>query len=284
MDDVTFTYIVDGVMWMDAHRFFPSIPPQYWRDHPDALDASGRVVMSTGGLLVERDGHRLLIDAGLGTDITQTSYGPCDCGHFLKTLRGVGLSATDIDVFALTHLHPDHTGWAWHSAQPGNRVLTFARAPYVIAEAEWAPLAGGVRPPGIADADALVELIGNHRLLTLIADGEEVAPGVATIVTPGHSAGHTSYVITSRARRRLIAFGDVFHIPAQLRHPEWGSAPDADRAAVAAARARIVDELCQPETIGFGLHFGDQPFGRIVPPGLRWQPVATTMLSVSSPR
>jgi len=38
---------------------------------------------------------------------------------------------------------------------------------------------------------------------------------------------------------------------------------DADPAAVPDARARVLDELIAPDTYGFGIHFGDQPFGRV---------------------
>jgi hypothetical protein len=59
-------------------------------------------------------------------------------------------------------------------------------------------------------------------------------------------------------------FGDGFHAPVQITHPEWGSVPDTDTAAVTRARARLVGELEQPGTLGFGIHFGDQVFGRVV--------------------
>jgi glyoxylase-like metal-dependent hydrolase (beta-lactamase superfamily II) len=41
----------------------------------------------------------------------------------------------------------------------------------------------------------------------LAGDDEEIFPGVRTVVTPGHSPGHTSYVITSSTGKRLIALG-----------------------------------------------------------------------------
>jgi hypothetical protein len=54
MDDVTFTYIVDGAMWMSPKGFLPAITGSYWLDHPGRISESGLVGMSTGGLLVER--------------------------------------------------------------------------------------------------------------------------------------------------------------------------------------------------------------------------------------
>jgi glyoxylase-like metal-dependent hydrolase (beta-lactamase superfamily II) len=101
------------------------------------------------------------------------------------------------------------------------------------------------------------------------------------MVTPGHSPGHTSYIITSGTGPRLIALGDAFHIPAQIAHPESPSQPDLDRDAILAARAQLIHELEQPGNLGFAFHFGDQAFGRLTrtQAGLRgWEPVPTTVL------
>jgi hypothetical protein len=118
-------------------------------------------------------------------------------------------------------------------------------------------------------------------LLRVISDGDEVALEVTAGVTPGHSAGHTSDVVTTSNENRLVAFGDCFHTPAQLRHPDWPSAPDVDPSAVGGARRGILSELGAANTVGFAVHFGDQLFGRLTssdtePP--TWQPVPTTVL------
>jgi glyoxylase-like metal-dependent hydrolase (beta-lactamase superfamily II) len=78
---------------------------------------------------------------------------------------------------------------------------------------------------------------------------------VVAVVTPGHSAGHTSYIVTTCTGKRLVAFGDIFHTPIQLTHPDWLSIPDVDSDGVLQARARIVDELTQTggRAIGSGV-------------------------------
>src|SRR3981081_4149756 len=101
MDDVTFTYVVDGAMSMVPPRFFPAIPQHYWDDHPDQLNPHRRVAMSAGGLLVQRRAHRLLIDAGFGRITEDTPFGRVDSGEFLNTLHAIGVAPADIDVFAL---------------------------------------------------------------------------------------------------------------------------------------------------------------------------------------
>jgi hypothetical protein len=85
-------------------------------------------------------------------------------------------------------------------------------------------------------------------------------------------------VVTTSKGNRLIAFGDCFHTPAQMLHPEWSSDPDIDPAAVPGARQRLIDELRTGNTVGFAVHFGDQQFGRLTgnSDALAWDPVPTT--------
>ena len=277
LDDVTLTYVVDGAMSMLPAAFLPAVPADYWRAHPDEVDAAGHVAMSTGGLLVQRDGHTLLVDTGFGAVQMESPFGGVDCGAFLDTLASLGVAPDDVDVVALTHLHPDHTGWMF-TADAGDPV--FPRATYVLAEAEWSPLAGGA-PDADKGIAAIVSGLQRHPRLRLVADGEEVVPGITALVTPGHSSGHASYVVTTARGARVVAFGDAFHAPAQLGHPDWGSAPDAEPARVPGARRRIIDELLDLDTYGFAIHFGDQPFGRVVSDGgvPRWEPVAAPVVA-----
>ncbi|MCF6385644.1 MBL fold metallo-hydrolase [Mycobacterium sp. MBM] len=282
MDEFTFTYVVDGSMWLAADSFLHAIPGAYWDAHPEQIGNDGCVAMSAGGLLVQATDKTLLIDAGLGNVQSNNAIGRNDSGEFLNTLAAVGVAPGDIDVFALTHLHVDHAGWAFLDGAGGRRMPAFPKAQYVVAELELQPFHRGERPLGACDHDSIIEPMQRLSALSRVTDGEEILPGVRSLITPGHSAGHTSYVISSSSGRRLIAFGDAFHVPAQLSHPEWGSAPDAAPDLVPAARARLLDELCRTDTYAFAIHFGDQPFGRVVRDqsgAVRWQPIATDVLA-----
>jgi glyoxylase-like metal-dependent hydrolase (beta-lactamase superfamily II) len=280
LDDVRLTYAVDGAMGLLPRAYFPDLPAQYWASHPDALNQQGQVAMSAGGLLVERerDGRTLLIDTGLGPQTGETPLGPVNSGALPDTLAALGRDPASIDTVAFTHLHLDHTGWAFTRNPDGTYRKTFPAARYLVAAPEWEPYGRGENVPGAAPA-AILEQLATTR--TLIDPGEQIIPGIRAMVTPGHSPGHTSYIITSGTGTRLIALGDAFHIPAQIAHPEWPSWPDVDGNAVLAARAQLIRELEQPGTLGFAVHFGDQAFGRLTrtQTGLRtWEPVPTTVL------
>jgi glyoxylase-like metal-dependent hydrolase (beta-lactamase superfamily II) len=280
-DNVVATYVVDGVLQMRPAAFFPAIPRDYWSARPELLTADGTMPMSAGGLLIERGGTTLLIDAGVGTATVDFPAADVDCGAMIDVLETIGRRPEDIDVVAFTHLHFDHAGWAY-----ANSAKTFPDARYVLAAREWAPFADGDhrRRDKTTPWQVIWQLASDADSIDLIEDGEEIVPGVRAVVTPGHTPGHTSYVITSSSGRRLVALGDAFHTPAQLTHPEWLSAADPDAAGVASARRRLLAELTEPHTVGFGFHFGDQCFGRVVPGDtgeVTWEPVPTDVLAPS---
>jgi glyoxylase-like metal-dependent hydrolase (beta-lactamase superfamily II) len=95
--------------------------------------------MSVGGLLVERDGRRLLIDAGLGAHTAQNPLGTINSGALPDTLAALGCDPAAIDTVAFAHLHADHTGWAFAQDGDGSYRKTFPAARYLVAETEWAP-------------------------------------------------------------------------------------------------------------------------------------------------
>ncbi|MCL2584177.1 MAG: MBL fold metallo-hydrolase [Streptosporangiales bacterium] len=278
LGDVRLTYVTDGAMAMRPSGFFPHVPASYWDGHPEALDSRGRVIMSAGGLLVERDGEALLIDTGYGDYQGESRAGRVNTGALPEVLAALGYPPERIGAVAFTHLHIDHTGWAFRPDGNGSAEKMFPKASYIVAAEEWAPHQRGENqagtPPRVAERLAACDL-------TLVEDGTEIIPGVTALVTPGHTPGHTCYVISGAGRDRVIALGDAFHMPAQIAHPEWPSLPDFDTHGVLAVRERLRAELEQPGTRGFACHFGDQVFGRVTrdPGGAPvWEPVPTTEL------
>lgn len=278
IDDVVATYVVDGVVRMQASEFFPGVPGAFWTSHPELFDSSGLLPMSAGGLLIERDDATLLIDAGVGSAKIDFAAAEIDCGAMMDVLTAIGRHPQDIDVVGFTHLHFDHAGWAFAGG-----AQVFPNARYALAAREWAPHANGTHRGDATTAwQAIRALASDATVVELFEDGDEIVPGVRAMVTAGHSPGHSAYVISSRTGRRLVALGDAFHMPAQLAHPEWVSIADPDPAGVVAARQRLLAELAVPDTVGFGFHFGDQPFGQLIGDSdgrAAWRPVPTTALA-----
>jgi N-acyl homoserine lactone hydrolase len=105
-----------------------------------------------------------------------------------SALAKVGQRCEDIDVVIVTHLHWDHTG--------GNTL--FPRAKLIVQEEELrharSQEASGACLPGIVDLD-----------YTVISGDTEIAEGVKTILTPGHTHGLQGVLVEGATRRIFIA-------------------------------------------------------------------------------
>ncbi|MBY6411149.1 MBL fold metallo-hydrolase [Rhodococcus sp. BP-252] len=258
LGETKLTYVPDGVARLDARMLLPEPSEEDWAQNAEYLDEDGHLVAGVGGLLVERDGHALLIDAGVGPltiGPPMNPFGVLSGGALLDNLARIGCSPADIDAVALTHLHTDHFGWAWHPA-PGSTRPAFTEADYLVAETEWANR-HVAEEQGQAD---MIKALAPH--VRTVVENEEVFPGVRVMSAPGHSPGHSGFVIEADGQR-VIAFGDAFHSPVQITHPLWENTFDHDHRQATALRHRLVLELAGSDAIGFGIHFADVPFGRV---------------------
>ncbi|WP_329395455.1 MBL fold metallo-hydrolase [Streptomyces melanogenes] len=270
LGDTKVSYVPDGDVRLRPLQLLKDSTDEVWAAHPEYLDATGHLVGSVGALLVEHGDRALLIDTGFGPQTHEEPEGPLGAiqgGALVRSLAELGRRPEDIEAVAFTHLHADHIGWACHPA-PGTDQPVFTRADYLISEPEW-------------DRRDLLEAQGMTEQVTALAprvrtltDGQEIFPGVRVRITPGHTVGHAEYVITGGGRR-LIAFGDAVHSPIQIDHPDWSSGFDHDLARTAEHRRRLVAELAEPDTIGFGVHFADVVFGHVQQDGdgPAWRPV-----------
>ncbi|MBT2382447.1 MBL fold metallo-hydrolase [Streptomyces sp. ISL-11] len=266
LGDTKVSYVPDGDVRLRPLPLLQDTTDEVWAAHPEYLDAAGHLVGSVGGLLVEHGDRALLIDAGFGPRKLDAPDGPLGAIHggaLPHSLAELGRRPEDIEAVAFTHLHSDHLGWACLPAPGGDRPL-FAHADHLISEPEW-------DRRDLLEAEQVAALEPRVRTIT---DGQEIFPGVRVRITPGHTVGHAEYVITGGGRR-LIAFGDAMHSPIQVDHPDWSSAFDHDLARTADHRRRLVAELAEPGTIGFGVHFADVVFGHVRQDGVgpAWRPL-----------
>jgi glyoxylase-like metal-dependent hydrolase (beta-lactamase superfamily II) len=259
LGDTRVSYVPDGDVRLPPRGWLPDTTDEVWSTHPEYLDRSAHLVASIGGLLVENGDRALLIDAGFGPETLPpdpgTPRGVIRGGALLDSLAELGREPEEIEAVAFTHLHVDHLGWAWHPV-PGSDRPAFGHADYLVSELEWA------QRDVLAANGMAREIAGLAPRVRTVTDGQEIHPGVRVRITAGHTPGHAEYVITSGGQR-LIAFGDAMHSPIQVEHPEWSAAVDHDPVRSADNRRRLVAELEEPDTIGFGIHFADVAFGRV---------------------
>ncbi len=223
-----------------------------WTEHRHLLGADGKLVVPVGAFVVRSGDHVVLLDAGVG-DIHDEMF---DGGALLTSLRELGVDPADIDTVVVSHLHTDHMGWLECDGAP-----TFTNATVHIGAADWEhyveqALGGRRRAARLRTIESHVELVDR--------DGVTIVPGLTTRLTPGHTPGHMSTVISS-GHERMIVLGDALHCPAQLTETEWEFVFDVDPALARATRAALVHEADHPGTSLLPCHFPGMQSARLVP-------------------
>jgi glyoxylase-like metal-dependent hydrolase (beta-lactamase superfamily II) len=172
---------------------------------------------------------------------------------------------------ALTHLHSDHSMGLLDEA--GKKV--FPNAELMLHEVEAAFWLDRTLQPG--DSERIVANSNKQRALTApyrdrirrIKDGE-VLPGITAMMRPGHTPGHTNWLIQSGGERLLI-WGDIVHLASvQLARPEARLIYDVDTDLAARTRAEVLDWAARENLVVAGAHLEFPGFGRVVRSGDRF--------------
>jgi glyoxylase-like metal-dependent hydrolase (beta-lactamase superfamily II) len=93
------------------------------------------------------------------------------------------------------------------------------------------------------------------RKVTPYEWGKEVAPGVMAVGTPGHTPGHTSYVIASGSSRIYLQ-SDVTNVPVLFaRNPGWHLMFDQDPKMAEETRRKVYDMVSADKMLVQGFHY-----------------------------
>jgi glyoxylase-like metal-dependent hydrolase (beta-lactamase superfamily II) len=108
--------------------------------------------------------------------------------------------------------------------------------------------------------------------LRRVRDGEAL-PGVAAFMQPGHTPGHTAWLVQSGAESVLF-WGDIVHLAAiQIPYPEAGLVFDVDADMARASRRRVFDWVAADRLRVAGAHLDFPGFGTVTRAGssYRWE-------------
>lgn len=159
-------------------------------DHVIATPIYGALIETSDGLVLLDSGinARALSNASLLTEIYGAQMHPWGPeGNPLEVaLASIGFSVADISLAAISHLHLDHSG--------GIPLLAAAGVPVVIQERE---LEYG-RQRAAQGSERSVAFFADDYLrpdiiFKTVSGDAELAPGVFTVSTPGHTPGHMSF-------------------------------------------------------------------------------------------
>jgi glyoxylase-like metal-dependent hydrolase (beta-lactamase superfamily II) len=225
-------------------------------------------------VLVANTGDRLvLFDTGMGAT---KMFGPTT-GRLLQNLQAAGITASDIDAVVLTHAHPDHCwGLMGEDGKPA-----FPNAQIYMTQADFdfwtdeAKLAQDAIRPMIEGARR--SLTPNRARITFVRDGQELLPGIQALAAPGHTVGHTSYLITSQGQTLCFAGDVAHHHVLSVERPRVRFVFDTDAEQAVSTRLRIFDMLAAQRLQLLSYHFPWPGIGHVARHGDGFRYVASPM-------
>jgi glyoxylase-like metal-dependent hydrolase (beta-lactamase superfamily II) len=195
------------------------------------------VVINTGPKLV-------VIDTGLGLDQFAQTKGKV--GQFHGNLAAANIDRGAVDTVIISHFHGDHiNGLLAAESKPA-----FPNAEILVPAAEWkfwmddGEMSKGMGNPilegNFKNIRRVFDALG--RKVTPYEPGKEVAPGITSVASPGHTPGHNSFIMASGPDKVLlqvdITAGAAFLF---VQHPEWNIASDVDKPLAQQTRRKMYD-------------------------------------------
>ena len=200
-----------------------------------------------------------LVDAGTGP-----SWGAA-MGHAPAAMAAAGIAPEQVERVLITHLHGDHA----LGLIDGDRAR-FPKAEILVPEADFGFFGNeanrALTPPKKQGGFAIATALKAHypgRLRAVPAG--PVCPGIELIPLPGHTFGHSGYLIKG-GEENLLLWGDALHLSdLQAADPDIGLVYDFDAATATATRRSILERAARENWLVSGGHI--EGFRRVIAKG-----------------
>jgi glyoxylase-like metal-dependent hydrolase (beta-lactamase superfamily II) len=249
------------IQLMDGARTFP-MPDKFVVNvsKDEAIKAAvaaympeGKVTIPFSPMLVNTGGKLVAIDTGNGLGAHAASKGAV--GQARLNMEAAGIDPKQVDIVIISHFHGDHIGGLKNA--DGGRAFPNAEIKVPAVEAAfWGDDANASKANGFNKAQFpnVKKMMAGLKVTPYDAN-KEVAPGITSVATPGHTPGHTSFVIASGSKKMLVQ-SDVSNVPSLfIKHPTWQAIFDNDPDLTIATRKKFYDMAVAEKMIVSGYHF-----------------------------
>ena len=242
LGDFEVTALNDGTFLMDLVKLLTHITPKQLDEDLSRSFLTNPVEASVNGFLINTGTKLVLVDTGAGT-----FFGPT-VGKLLTNLAASGYRPEQVDEVYITHMHSDHIGGLIKDGKMAfpNAVVRASQpeADYWLSKAEMAAAPAAAKDAFANAQKALGPYIAAGRFKPFNGD-VELVPGVRSVVTPGHTPGHTLYMVESGGEK-LLLWGDLMHAAtAQFPDPSVSLQYDIDLPAAMEQRKKVFADAAE---------------------------------------
>jgi len=271
------TIVSDGPLHMgepNANVFVGVSKEQMVKELTDNFLPTDNVLLEQNALVINTGDRVVLFDTG-GFKV----MGP-DAGRLIANMKASGLDPKDVDAVVITHAHPDH---CWQlMADDGTRNFPNAQIYMAGADLEFWTDEAKLGHPQLKDfvEGTRKQLLPNRDRIVLVRDGQEFLPGIQAVAAPGHTVGHTVYMISSQGKTLCNAGDLAHHHIMSVETPRREFAYDTDGKQAVASRLRVFDMLASGRIPAVTYHFPWPGLGHIgkLGDGFRYYPAPLRMV------
>lgn len=255
------TALFDGIIELDRSLLRNSSPAEVQRLLARMFVASPKLQTGVNAFLINTGKQLVLVDTGAAG-----LFGP-SLGRVIDNMKASGYSPEQVDVVLITHLHGDHMGGLIGS--DGKPVFRNAlvRVPQADADFWLSEDVARQAPPDKQAFFAMARnvaapLIASGQWQTFVP-GDDLAPGFTAVSAPGHTPGHTAYLLQSEGQQ-LLFWGDLVHSTAvQFAKPDVTMEFDTDQKQAAQTRRRIFAQTAAEHSLVAGAHLPFPGLGHV---------------------
>lgn len=235
LGDFEITALSDGTIPLPIGESLTNTTPARVRKALERAFLKDPVDVSVNAYLINTGARLVLVDTGAGA-----LFGPT-LGKLLARLKASGYQPEQVDEVYITHMHGDHIGGLMSGEQRAFPNAT-VRADRHDADFWLSPAQMAAAPKDGQDAFKGAMASINPYLAAgkfKPFDGDtELLPGIKAVASPGHTPGHTIYLVESK-NEKLALWGDLMHVAAvQFAEPTVTIKFDSDPKAAIKSREK----------------------------------------------